>query len=306
MDDAQSRPASTGRHATASTAAGWPDMPPAPGFRHRFIETPGLTTHVATIGEGEPVVMLHGFPQHWWQWRAVGAALAHRYQVICPDLRGAGWTRASSPGMGRLTQTDDLLAVMDALGLERIRLVAHDLGALTAVHLAYAQPERLRAMAVLSVPPPFMRMSTAMLPAMRHIPPFLFHRRGRSIAHVFEPPYVATPMTPETIAAYLAPQQRPEIDGATNEIYRWLVFSEMPRVAAGTYRKERLRVPSLYAFGTEDRPLTPEFVRTQCGDTTRYADHVEFAEVPGAAHFMTDDNPSVVQELLLDFFERMG
>jgi pimeloyl-ACP methyl ester carboxylesterase len=152
-----------------------------------------------------------------------------------------------------------------AVGLERIRLVAHDLGALTAVHLAYAQPERLRAMAVLSVPPPFMRMSTAMLPAMRHIPPLLFPRRGRSIAHVFEPPYVATPMPPETIQAHLAPQQRPEMDAATNGI-----------------------------------------VRTQCGDTSRYADHVEFAEVPGAAHFVTDDNPAVAPELLRDFFERMG
>src|SRR3712207_6353557 len=114
-----------------------PDMPEVPGFTHRYIQTPGLRTHVATIGAGEPIVMLHGFPQHWWQWRHIGKGLAEQYQVICPDLRGAGWTRAATPRIARLTRMDDLLAVMDAMGLDRVRLVAHDNGALTAVHLAY-------------------------------------------------------------------------------------------------------------------------------------------------------------------------
>lgn len=97
--------------ATEAPRGGGADMPPAPGFRHRFVHTPGLTSHVAVIGEGEPIVMLHGLPEHWWQWRTIGAALGQRNQVICPDLRGFGWTRAESPGMGRLTQTDDLLAL---------------------------------------------------------------------------------------------------------------------------------------------------------------------------------------------------
>lgn len=258
------------------------------------------------IGDGEPVVMLHGLPEHWWQWRTVGTALAQRYQVICPDLRGFGWTRAESRGMGRLAQTDDLRALLDALGLDRIRLVAHDMGAITAHHLAYAEPDRVRAMAILSVPPPFMPFSVGMLPALRHIPPLLFHRRGRSIAHVFDPPYVVNPMSPQTVRTYLAPMQRPEIDAAINEVYRWLVLSEMPRIAGGAYKRQRLTVPTLYAFGSEDRPLTAEFVRAQCGDTGRFADHLEIAEVPDAAHFMTDDNPEAVQRLLLDFFQRAG
>ena len=303
MDD---RRATEAKEATETTRGGDPEIPFVPGFRHRYIDTPGLTSHVAVIGEGEPVVMLHGLPQHWWQWRTVGAALAQRYQVICPDLRGFGWTRAESRRMGRLTQTDDLRALLDVLHLDRIRLVAHDMGAITAAHLAYAEPERVRAMAILSVPPPFMPFSIVMLPAMRHIPPLQFHRRGRSIAHVFEPPYVVRPMAAETVATYLAPMRRPEIDAAINEVYRWLVFSEMPHMAGGAYRRTRLSVPTLYALGAADRPLTADFVRTQCGDTGRFADHVEIVEVPEAAHFMTDDNPDAVAELLQDFFERMG
>lgn len=260
--------------------AGIPETPSVPGFTHRFIDTPGLRSHVAITGEGEPVVMLHGFPEHWWQWRTIGAGVGRRYRVICPDLRGAGWTRAASPRIGRLTQMDDLLAVLDSLGIERVRVVAHDMGALTALHLAYAHPERVRAMVVLSVPPPFMPFSLGMLPAVRHVPRFLFHRRGRSIAHIFEPPYVVTPMASETVATYLAPMQRPEIDAAISALYRGLVVPEMMRIASGSYRRMRLRVPSLFAFGTQDEPLTPSFVRRHCGDTARYADHVEI----GRAH----------------------
>lgn len=286
--------------------AGWPDLPVVPGFDHRYVETPGLTSHVAVIGQGEPVVMLHGLPQHWWQWRAIAPALARRYQVFCPDLRGFGWTQAHAPGMGRMTQTDDVLGILDALQLDRVRVVAHDMGALTAAHLAYVHPDRVRAMAVLAVPPPFMPFSVAMLPALRHIPPLLFHRRGQSLAHVFDPPYVVRPLPSETVDAYLAPQVRPDIEAAINEVYRWLVFSEMPRMAGGAYRRRRLAVPSLYAFGAEDRPLTAEFVRGQCKDTTRFADHLEIAEVPGAAHFMTDDNPDAISDLLLDFFARVA
>jgi pimeloyl-ACP methyl ester carboxylesterase len=206
--------------------------------------------------------------------------------------------------MSRMTQTDDLCALLDALQIERVRLVAHDMGALTAAHLAYTAPERVRAMVVLAVPPPFMPISLAMLPAMRHIPPLLFHRRGRSLAHVFDPPYVVRPLPEETVATYLAPQVRPDIDAAINEVYRWLVFSEMPRMSGGSYRKARLTVPTLYAFGDADRPLNATFVREQCGDTTRFADHAEIVGIPDAAHFMTDDNPAAVESAIRDFFAR--
>lgn len=68
-----------------------PPLPAASGFDHLVVETPGLRTHVAVIGEGEPVVLLHGFPQHWWQWRAIAPVIAARgYRVICPDLREYG------------------------------------------------------------------------------------------------------------------------------------------------------------------------------------------------------------------------
>ena len=94
------------------------------------------------MGEGEPVVLLHGFPEHWWQWRVVAPAIAARgYRVDRPDLRGAGWTVADDPRVDRESRLRDLLAVLDALHVERAHLVSHDMGAVTAMQLTYDHPD---------------------------------------------------------------------------------------------------------------------------------------------------------------------
>ena len=65
-----------------------PPLPAAPGFEHIVVETPGARSHVAVMGAGEPVMMLHGFPQHWWEWRLVPPRLdAHGFRPVGPGLR---------------------------------------------------------------------------------------------------------------------------------------------------------------------------------------------------------------------------
>jgi pimeloyl-ACP methyl ester carboxylesterase len=79
---------------------------------HQFVEIPDLRVHVAQAGHGEPVLLLHGFGQHWWEWRDVLPALMDRYCVICPDLRGAGWTDAPAVGYTREQQMADAVALL--------------------------------------------------------------------------------------------------------------------------------------------------------------------------------------------------
>src|SRR5688500_5819160 len=133
-------------HLTPSDDQSWsPPLPEAPGFEHFVVETPGLRTHLAVIGEGEPVVVLHGFPQHRWQWQAIAPVIpAGGYRVFCPVLRGAGWTVADNPRLERETRLRDLLALFDVLGIERAHLVSHDMGVITAMQLTYDHPERVR------------------------------------------------------------------------------------------------------------------------------------------------------------------
>ncbi|MGW4580355.1 alpha/beta fold hydrolase [Rhodococcus aetherivorans] len=281
-----------------------PPLPEASGFDHLVVETPGLHTHVAAIGEGEPVVLLHGFPEHWWQWHAIAPVIAAcGYRVICPDLRGAGWTVADDPRVERETRLRDLLALFDVLHIERTHLVAHDMGVLTAVQLTYDHPERVRTAVQLAVPPAFLTFSPKVLPGFRHLPSLVWHRPGASLRGTFSQAYVARPMSEETVEAHLAPMHRPDIDGAVRPLLRGMVLPEAVRMARGVYRRRRLTVPTLVVFGRQDRPWNEQLGRI-CRNPGRYADRIEFAYVDDAAHFITDDAPTEVAELAIDWFER--
>ncbi|MFP3713767.1 alpha/beta fold hydrolase [Puerhibacterium sp. TATVAM-FAB25] len=287
-------------------AAAWsPPLPEAAGFDHLLVETPGLRTHVAVVGEGEPVVLLHGFPQHWWQWRAVAPALAAAgYRVVCPDLRGAGWTVADDPRVERETRLRDLLALLDALDVERAHVVSHDMGVITAIQLTYFHPERVRTAVQLSVWPAFFSFSPRLLPAFQHLPPLVWHRPGASLRGIFSDRYVAHPLPEATIEAHLAPMRRPEVDAAVRPLVRRTVLAEAVRMMRGVYRRRRLTVPTLVVFGRRDHPTTEELMGRICRDPERYADRVELAYVDDAAHFITDDAPDAVAALALDWFAR--
>jgi pimeloyl-ACP methyl ester carboxylesterase len=282
-----------------------PPSPEASGFRHLIAETPGLRTHVAAFGEGEPVVLLHGFPQHWWQWHAVAPVIAAGgYRVLCPELRGAGWTVADDSRIERETRLRDLLAVFDALGIDSAHLVAHDMGAITATQLAYEHPERVSTAVHLSAPPAFMRFSPRLIPALRHMPALVWHRRGAPLRGLFSEDYVAAPMSEATLESHLAPMRRPDIDGAVRPLYRGMVLPEAMRLFRGVYRRRRLTVPTLVVFGRQDGDFPEDLVQRICRDPGQHADRVEFAYVDDASHFITDDAPDAVADLALDWFQR--
>ena len=285
-----------------------PPLPEAPGFTHMMVQTPGLRTHVATIGEGDPVVMLHGFPEHWWQWREIAPAIAaHGYRVICPDLRGSGWTEAADPGFGPDSQLDDLEAVLDAIGITRAHVVCHDMGAISGMQLAYRSPERVRTMVQLSVPPGFMEFTPKVMPAFAHMPKLLMHRPGTSLREdLFSSRYLAWPMSEATIDAYLCVHERPEVERAVRALYRGMIVPVSMRLMRGVYKRMRLQPPTLCVFGRQDGPFTEPTVLHICRNHAKHADRFELAFVDDAAHFLTDDAPDDVVRLALDWFTRAG
>jgi pimeloyl-ACP methyl ester carboxylesterase len=290
---------------SAPTSTWSPPLPDAAGFDHQVVETPGLRTHVATIGEGDPVLLLHGFPQHWWQWRTVAPLIAARgYRVICPDLRGAGWTVADDPRIDRESRLRDLLALLDVLGIEQAHVVSHDMGVITAIQLSYDHPERVQTAVQLAVPPAFFAFSPRIVPGFRHLPPFIWHRPGTSLRGIFSEAYVAHPMAEATVEAHLAPLRRPEIDEAVRPLTRGMILPEAVRMMRGVYRRRRLTVPTLVVYGRRDRPWTEQVLERICRTPERYADRVEFAYVEDAAHFITDDAPAEVADLALGWFDR--
>ena len=224
--------------------------------------------------------------------------------MFCLDLRGAGWTVADDPRIERETRLGDLLAMLDALDIESAHLVAHDMGAITAMQMSYGHPERVRTAVQLSVPPGFMTFSPKLLPAFRHMPPLIWHRPGASLRGLFPAESVARPISEATVEAHLAPLGRPDIDGAVRALYRGMVLPEARRLGRGVYRRQRLVTSTLVVFGRDDGAFTEELVKRTCRNPERYADRIEFAYVDDAAHFITDDSPAAVAGLALDWFAR--
>jgi pimeloyl-ACP methyl ester carboxylesterase len=113
-------------------------------WNHLFAGVNDLNMHYVREGHGQPLILLHGWPEFWWGWHRNIPALATRFDVIAPDLRGFGDTRdTSARPAGPDTHARDIMAFADALGLDRFGLVAHDVGAYVAQHIAQLTPERL-------------------------------------------------------------------------------------------------------------------------------------------------------------------
>src|SRR5687768_9718498 len=133
-----------------ATAAASLPIPHVPGVEHRFVDVRGARFHVAEAGDGPPVVLLHGWPQHWWSWREVIGPLAERYRVICPDIRGLGWSAGADGSFRFDALADDLFVLMDALGHDRFRLVGHDWGLFIGYRACLLRPERVERFAPLA------------------------------------------------------------------------------------------------------------------------------------------------------------
>lgn len=282
-----------------------PPLPDAPGFEHSMIETPGVRTHVASIGVGEPVVLLHGFPQHWWEWRVVAPEIAAAgYRVICPDLRGSGWTEAENPRFGPESQLDDVVALLDALGIESAHFLCHDMGAISGMQLSYRHPRLVRSIVQLAVPPGFMEFTPAVMPAFAHMPALLMHRPGRSLRYLFSARYATTPLPEDVIESYLRPHTRTAVQRAVRALYRGMVIPVSFRLMGGVYRRMRLHPPMLVVFGRDDGPFAEPTARRITRHHEMHADRFELAFVDGAAHFIVDDAPHDCARLALDWFAR--
>ncbi|KAG6394416.1 hypothetical protein SASPL_145000 [Salvia splendens] len=123
---------------------------------HKQLTVNGISMHVAEAGDGSApaVLFLHGFPELWYSWRHQMLDVAAKgYRAIAPDLRGYGDTDSPPPSAGYtlLHIVGDLVALLDALGLEQVFLVGHDWGAIIAWWFCLLRPDRIRALVNTSV-----------------------------------------------------------------------------------------------------------------------------------------------------------
>jgi haloacetate dehalogenase len=133
-------------------------MTEIPGFTRSRIALPDTTLSVQQAGQGAPLVLLHGFPQNGLCWWHVAPVLAERFRVIVPDLRGYGQSDAPPDDAGHMVYSkrrmaQDIVDLMDALGLASADVLGHDRGARVAYRLALDHPGRVRRLGIIEIVP---------------------------------------------------------------------------------------------------------------------------------------------------------
>jgi pimeloyl-ACP methyl ester carboxylesterase len=232
------------------------EPPELRGVRHEYVDAGGLRTHVALAGPSDapPILLVHGWPQNWWSWRHVIPTLAERFRVIAPDLRGHGWTDVPPSGYEKEQLAADMLAVLDAVGIERATWIGHDWGGWTGFLAALRSPERIERMLALCIPHPWVK------PRLRRLVVLLSYQGPISLPIVG--PRVARPMVRAILQVgrrgdRLQPAEVAVFDehippAVTVAMYRTFLTRELVPLAKGRYASARLKVPTTLILGRAD------------------------------------------------------
>jgi len=283
--------------------------PHVDGVSHRTVRARGLDFHLAEAGSGEDAVLcLHGWPQHWYEWRQLMPALADRHRVLALDLRGFGWSDAPRDGYEKENLADDVLAVLDQLGIERVKLVGHDWGGWIGFLLCLKAPERFERYLALNIIHPWVSRDRM----LRHLWRFWYqwmilspgigyrlHRGGRFVPRVLVGASTRRDVWDEaTIRAFADNLAEPARARAGVQMYRVVYLHEAGPIVRGRYSRARLTVPTRLLFGTDDAALRPELL----AGYERHADDMSVELVADCGHFIADERPELVAERARDFF----
>jgi pimeloyl-ACP methyl ester carboxylesterase len=237
------------------------ELPHVQGVSHRFVDVGGVSLHVAEAGAGEPLVLLHGWPQHWWCWRLLIPPLARSYRVIAPDLRGFGWSDAPPGDYAKATFAADVRALLDVEGLDRVRVIGHDWGGWAAMLLALESPERISRLLALDISPPWpqrprpRQLALPLLASYQALlasplgPPLLM--RSPSVVQMLIRAASAHPRawSVRELAIYSDVLREPARASASSACYRTFLTREFPAMLRGGDRSGELTVPTLVAMG---------------------------------------------------------
>ena len=284
------------------------DPPPIDGVRRSYVSARGVHFHVTESGSGAPVLVLHGWPEHHYCYRDLLADPPPGLRVIAPDLPGYGWSGAPPHRWAKQDVADDLLALLDALGLDRVLLVGHDWGAYIGYLLVLGAPERFGGLLALNIPHPWNGPRT-MLPhlwRLGHMP--VMATAGRPLVQrtpvledlifrlgVGKPGAISS----QDVRWYADRFRDPICAQVTTDTYRTFLLRELPAAARHPERR-RATVPIRALHGTSDFAIHPALVSA----ATALADDYTVELLPGCGHFAPEERPARVRARLVELAEQ--
>lgn len=290
-------------------------FPHIPGVTHRFVTVRGARMHLAEAGDGDPVLLLHGFPQHWYAWRHVVPLLSGQYRLICPDWRGFGWSEAPKRGYDTASRAADIRALMDVLGLRKVQIVAHDWAAYAAFELALQAPERVSHLLAVNAGHPWLQRRRLVLQLWRFWFTALWEypRIGRLVlgnwpgltrflllhgAGAGVRTGDAATWRYDEVEEFVTASRQPGSARAGEAMHWQFVLRDIPGIILRRHDRMRLTVPTVILAGAEDWMLPPSLLP----GADRHADHLAVRVVPGAGHFLPEERPAVVAEAARELF----
>jgi pimeloyl-ACP methyl ester carboxylesterase len=278
-------------------------MPQVTGVTHRYLETGRLRVHVVEAGSGPPLLMLHGWPQHWYAWRKLIPLLAGSRRLICPDLRGFGWTEAPASGYRTADLAADAVALLDVLGLDRADVIGHGDGGRAGFGLCLDHPGRVGRLITLGAMHPYPRprllardawrylwtplVETSLLGRLvvRHVPAFTRALLRASAAS-------RTALSDAVTEEFVASVRQPAAARASERLMHEFAYHELIPALRGANRSRRLRTPVLMLNGERDCYLPARGL----DGAGPYADDLSIMVIPGAGHLLAEECPEVVAD----------
>jgi pimeloyl-ACP methyl ester carboxylesterase len=285
------------------------DMPELEGVEHHFVDVRGARLHVAELGSGPPVLLLHGWPQHWWAWREVMPLLAGRNRVLAMDLRGFGWSEPTPRGYRKEELADDVAGVLDALAIDRVNLVGHDWGGVVGFLVCLNHSHRVERYVPMNTGHVWPTLSLKGVPkqlgAMAYqgllASPVLGRRInasprivGKVVDAITKQKDAVVPQYADEFAPRFADPARAR---AASQVYRTFQLYEYPAWVRGRYSDRRLTTPTLWLHGLSD----PFFKPAMFQDIVEHADDVRIEYLPDCGHFPAEEQPELVAEHLRSF-----
>lgn len=282
----------------------FPASPPElPGVAHQDVVIDQTRWHVATAGEGPPVVLLHGWPQNWWIWRHVMPDLAQDHRVIAPDMRGFGWSDAPAGSYSKAGLAADVEKLLDALDIERCVLVGHDWGGFVAWLTALRATERIERLVTLAIIHPWFKLDFDPLAALATLYQPLLSTPVLGTAVMRHTPLLKIMLRMgvhrlrwdrDELNLYADSFRRPDHARAAAALYRTFLLREFPALLRGQYADRRLDIPVTMAAGEHDPVVTPKRVNP----VLEHAPNARRVLLDGVGHFLPEEDPARVIDLI--------
>ena len=281
-------------------------------FTHHYANLKGVRLHYVTLGKGRPMILIHGWPQTWYEWRRLMPLLADDFFLVAPDLRGLGDSSRPSKGYDKKTVAGDLWHLIhDQLGFDRFVVVGHDWGAPTAFRFAADHPEAVTHLVMLDAPVPGDQPAGSGLggtPRWHHLfhqvpdlPEALTYGRERIYLEWFfmNGTDQAGVFDDADVAEYVRTYSQPGAMRAGFNFYRALsqdVADNRETLASGF----KLPMPTLGLGGGGSRGRGDLIVQS----LQRVALKAEGGAVPECGHFIPEEKPEELAQLLRAFLEK--